>query len=237
MPRSMIAIASLAAALAALIFGILLGAGMQAGWSITESVTRWETLITALITVTFAAFGVLVAMRQLRINVASREEDQIEHLLPGLEEAANFLARINNSLGAAHSVAFASKKVLDDLCGRKPDESIDVVVTRNVPEADSNTQQRISEVLKQLYWRIGKFQEGAERIGQAREKFNLMSNLAPELHAGIRKEVHDAQNAFDLAGLEARKIIVRSQELEVEFAAEISRLEARLLKDRAEIER
>jgi hypothetical protein len=230
----MIALATSAALLAGLVIGILLGAGLQAGWSISEVATRWQTLIAAVITVTFAAFGLLVAMRQLRINAASREEDRIEHSLPGLQEAANFLARINNSL--VHSVAFASKKVLDDLCGRKPDESIDVVVARNVPEADSNTQQRISKVLKELYWCIGKFQEGAERIGQAREKFNLMSNLAPELHAGIRKEVHDAQNAFDLAGLEARKIIVRSQELEVEFAAEISRLEVRLLKDRAEIE-
>jgi hypothetical protein len=235
----MIAIASLAAALAALIFGILLGAGLQAGWSITEiaaGLNNWQTLIAALITVPLAAFGLLVTMRQLRINVASREEDRIERSLPGLEEAASFLARINNSLAAVHSVAYAGKEVLDAVCDAKPGETADAVVAKNISGANGNIQRRTSEVLVELYRRIAILRYSGERVRQAAEEFSLTEDVAAESHDKLRKEVDEARTAFDLAGLEARKILVRSRELESEFAAEIFRLEARLLKYRAEIE-
>jgi hypothetical protein len=214
-----------------LILGIILGAVLTFGrWilDIPGLVKEWQTLVSALLAITVATVGVVLAWRsatrQLRINVVTREEDRIERMLPGLQEAASFLAVVNATTGSVERLDVSGKKVLDDVCDRQPGEPIDVVVARKVPGADSNIQRRISEVLGEVDWRITNFQNCADQLTQARQQFNEINNFASKHHDEIRRAVRDAITAFKLAGPEVQKMLARSRALENEFDAKISDL-------------
>lgn len=67
------------------------------------AIEKWQTLVAAGVAAAGIAVAALMAVRnvsrQIRVNILLREEDRIEKQLPGLREAASYLADISHRCG------------------------------------------------------------------------------------------------------------------------------------------
>src|SRR5262249_37185514 len=145
---------------------------------------------------TFVAFGGVImgfevatrnVLRQMRVNLISREEDRIEAMLPGLHDAQIFLSDLGHELALAGQPH--ARNVLSERGFGSNADDVEKSVEDRLPRCDPATQQLVSHTIIDLAQALRQRDDYARQAVESR-KYLSMNPLRPgysdELDVGIR---------------------------------------------------
>jgi hypothetical protein len=123
--------------------------------------------------------------RATTLNIATREEDRIERLLPGLERATRFLLILSTELRAlTHLENSVDTLKLNGLI--RPDSSMEKDVEELLPRTAQIIRDRIIAALNLLHFRAAQMVAAHNELQEAQLKVVTIAEWDPTEHAAIR---------------------------------------------------
>lgn len=207
--------------------GVLLGGAVAPPVAYEPWLSTYQGLIGAVLGVLGAGAGLAIAtgnvLRQMRVNLISREEDRIERVLPGLRDALGLLQRfellsglsLRGLLAEFDSAGLHSKNANVAQQDSRREETA-LAIARLLPQSDRPTRDRVGLLLFALHV-----------CGLQANSWDMRS----EEEGGLGVMFRHADAESELATVR-RQIVSEMQSLD----ARIRRLESTLTSVRAEIE-
>lgn len=126
------------------VFGILIGGAIAPPVVDEPWLNSYQGLISAFVGISTAGVGLAVAtnnvLRQMRINLMSREEDRIERLLPGIGDAEGLLHNLICSIEKWDKAGV--ERALKGF-SLTQETDLDEYFTRHLPRTDEMTRQLV----------------------------------------------------------------------------------------------